>query len=753
MSVHAMQLTSYSTKRAQTCAGTEQVPDVTQYSETRMVGTADPHRSSLPRPRPVLFPAGELPRPAVIGLGGYRGSCKDSAMAIKEILSSVLNISSTAKALAGMNVQDNDPETWEDSSSDDSDNDLDGAASISSSHKDIRFTRHKASWNNTPSDAATSIPLLPAASSPKEPVTSMQASGNEPGTSPVVKCDHCTKVLPGANTSQPKLRSSFRKKGIRRFSSPNLSASFNVSFTPEQQNSPSGRLTSPFYITSMDSIVEDSLRRRSQSYSDLANADNSLTSSTETLTQSTENLFEPTVNLEKENEHFLAAELFLARVENLKSNWQYEQWTHEGGMYWIKPEQDKTCVCRKKANSESATSVDSGYEGLAAAQNSPVETILEEDETDQSGYTIYEGFEDYVIIETEDEDLEKLTTAELSTERRPAQENTAEHIARSLYRLFRQQWMEEDEEAELPSALTEESAEDHSIVADFESSVSLVEEIKRFKMMETEVWCPPRFQVISTLHPFLKRDAVVALQNFQCAGCGTKVEPRYTSKLRYCDYLAKYFCDCCHSFADSPIPARVLFKWDFTTYYVSNFAKNVIDKIWVSHLFNIQAENPALYKKVSDLNRVKEIQEQLIFLHRLLSTCRSSDSIKTAFEAVPSHLTRELHHFTLHDLSSIKQRTLLPTLRELLAIAVAHVGGCEVCQAKGFICEFCRRDDVIFPFQTDTCNRCEACKTCYHKRCFKNKECPKCIRIQAREALRTDSPLTSSGEMDLSSTQ
>lgn len=81
--------------------------------------------------------------------------------------------------------------------------------------------------------------------------------------------------------------------------------------------------------------------------------------------------------------------------------------------------------------------------------------------------------------------------------------------------------------------------------------------------------------------------------------------PGYTNRLRYCDYLGKYFCDCCHGYTESFIPGRILSKWHFSKYYVSNFAKSVVDKIWDSHLFNVQTENPALYKKVKDLNRVQ----------------------------------------------------------------------------------------------------------------------------------------------------
>lgn len=104
-----------------------------------------------------------------------------------------------------------------------------------------------------------------------------------------------------------------------------------------------------------------------------------------------------------------------------------------------------------------------------------------------------------------------------------------------------------------------------------------------------------------------------------------------------------------------------------------------------------------------------------------------------------------------------------------------------MCQAKGFICEFCQNeDDIIFPFELNKCRTCEGevlgrsregiaasswtslegvesqpawvspcqpaalscpsslpaeCKACYHKSCFKSTHCPRCERLQARREL------------------
>lgn len=79
----------------------------------------------------------------------------------------------------------------------------------------------------------------------------------------------------------------------------------------------------------------------------------------------------------------------------------------------------------------------------------------------------------------------------------------------------------------------------------------------------------------------------------------------YIKRLRYCEYLGRYFCQCCHENAQMAVPSRILRKWDFSKYYVSNFSKDLLLKIWNDPLFNVQDINSALYRKVKLLNQVR----------------------------------------------------------------------------------------------------------------------------------------------------
>lgn len=257
-------------------------------------------------------------------------------------------------------------------------------------------------------------------------------------------------------------------------------------------------------------------------------------------------------------------------------------------------------------------------------------------------------------------------------------------------------------------------------------------------------WAPPRPQIIFNVHPAPTRKIAVAKQNYRCAGCGIRTDPDYIKRLRYCEYLGKYFCQCCHENAQMVVPSRILRKWDFSKYYVSNFSKDLLLKIWNDPLFNVQDINSALYRKVKLLNQVRLLRVQLYHMKNMFKTCRLAKELLDSFDVVPGHLTEDLHLYSLSDLTATKKGELGPRLAELTRAGAAHVERCMLCQAKGFICEFCQNEeDVIFPFELHKCRTCEECKACYHKTCFKSGRCPRCERLQARRELLAKQSLES----------
>ncbi|KAM9761996.1 run domain Beclin-1-interacting and cysteine-rich domain-containing protein isoform 2-T2 [Menidia menidia] len=221
-------------------------------------------------------------------------------------------------------------------------------------------------------------------------------------------------------------------------------------------------------------------------------------------------------------------------------------------------------------------------------------------------------------------------------------------------------------------------------------------------------WAPPRPQIIFNIHPAPKRKIIVAKQNYRCAGCGTRIDPDYIKRLRYCEYLGRYFCQCCHENAQAVVPGRVLRKWDFSKYYVSNFARDLLSKIAGDPLFNPSDINSGLFKKIKALESVRVLRVQLFHMKNLFKTCRFAKEVLDQFDKLPGHLTEDLHLFSLNDLAAVRNGELAPRMKELLKLGTTHVAGCVLCQAKGFVCEFCGNDkDIIFPFQLSKCQRCE----------------------------------------------
>nr|XP_054302684.1 protein associated with UVRAG as autophagy enhancer isoform X3 [Pongo pygmaeus] len=331
------------------------------------------------------------------------------------------------------------------------------------------------------------------------------------------------------------------------------------------------------------------------------------------------------VDVEKENAHFYVADMIISAMEKMKCNilsqQQTESWSKEevsGLLGSDQPDSEMTFDTNIKQESGSSTSSYSGYEDCAVLQVSPVtETRTYHDVKEICKCDV----DEFVILELGDfNDITETCSCSCSSSKSVTYEpdfNSAELLAKELYRVFRKCWILSVVNSQLAGSLSAAGSivvNEECVRKDFESSVNVVQEIKfKSRIRGTEDWAPPRFQIIFNIHP--------------------------------------------------------------------------------------------------PLNALKE------------------------FEQVPGHLTDELHLFSLEDLVRIKKGLLAPLLKDIMKASLAHVAGCELCQGKGFICEFCQNTTVIFPFQTATCRRCPACRACFHKQCFQSSECPRCARITARRKL------------------
>lgn len=612
---------------------------------------------------------------------------------------------------------------------------------------DIRLMRHKAAWIN-PQDVQQQLqdlqPQVPAAGNSGTHFVTDAASPSGPSSS-CLRDSLAETTLSEATTDS--IGSASPHGSREKSSSFSLSSTEGHMVHPGYSHQVSLPTSPRILVTSPYPETDSAFFEPSHLTSAAAEDAVQVSRRTISLNSFSPEVFVLPVDVEKENAHFHVADMIISAMEKMKCNilsqQQTENWSKEeasGLLGSDQPDSDVTFDTNIKQESGSSTSSYSGYEGCAVLQVSPVtETRPYHDVKEICQCDI----DEFVILELGDfNDITETCSCSCNSSKSVTYEpefNSAELLAKELYRVFRKCWMLSLVNSQLAGSLSAAGSivvNEERVRKNFESSMNVVQEIKfKSRIRGTEDWAPPRFQIIFNIHPPLKRDLVVAAQNFFCAGCGTPIEPKFVKRLRYCEYLGKYFCDCCHSYAESCIPARILMMWDFKKYYVSNFSKRLLDSIWNQPIFNLLSIGQSLYVKAKELGRMKEIQEQLFHIKKLLKTCRFADSALKEFEQVPGHLTDELHLFSLEDLVRIKKGLLAPLLKDILKASLAHVAGCELCQGKGFICEFCQNTTVIFPFQTATCRRCSACRACFHKQCFQSSECPRCARITARRKL------------------
>ncbi|CAN9500906.1 unnamed protein product [Ophioblennius macclurei] len=450
-------------------------------------------------------------------------------------------------------------------------------------------------------------------------------------------------------------------------------------------------------------------------------------------------------DLEKENAHFSISESLIAAIELMKYNLRrQEEEGEEDGDSDCEIQQLKQKIrLRRQQIRRSRQPPCSSYQHIFHSTDSSGSRRSSQDS--YQGLSDSGSAEEVEECELRDADIKRSVSSSgrsfLSSESiTPSflQSNSAESVAMGLLKQF--EGMQLPAASELDWLVPEHDAPqkllpipDSLPISPDDGEHADIYKL-RIRVRGNLEWAPPRAQIIFNIHPAPKRKLVVAKQNYRCAGCGTRIDPDYIRRLRYCEYLGRYFCQCCHENAQAVVPGRVLRKWDFGKYYVSNFARDLLSKIAGDPLFNPNDINSGLYKKIKALGSVRDLRVQLFHMKNLFKTCRFAKEVLEHFDQVPGHLTEDLHLFSLNDLTAVRSGDLASRLKELLKLGTIHVAACVLCQAKGFVCEFCGNDkDIIFPFQLSKCQRCEDCHACYHRTCFRTgKDCPRCRRLAER---------------------
>jgi len=443
--------------------------------------------------------------------------------------------------------------------------------------------------------------------------------------------------------------------------------------------------------------------------------------------------------LDRENAHFILSEAMIGTLEQLNFDTSMKSIEEEEGE---EESDDEIRVLKQKLRirreeiyaKERRSRVKRnrrGHKDVGILSDGKTDTAT----TDQSGSTDYnsndsEEFER--MLDSNDEEFSKFEPGSKNFlgALLDIPEGSAESIALSLLGLVGAGRLPPADQ--LPWLVTEEDAPQQLLPLPDSLPVDPDEELKgATELRGNHLWAPPRPQLILTVQYKPKnRKAAMYQQRWQCTGCGMRVEQKYSNSFRLCNYLGKFFCTGCHENSTAIIPARVIQDWNFERFPVSNFSLDILNSVYTEPVFNIHDLNPGIIRRKEKLKVVCNARIQLNKLLRYINTCRFASNIKEKLEGVSCS---NPYLFSMEELYQTRFQKMGLTLRNMVADGLKHVQCCHLCQARGFICEGCRAETTIFPFQNGV-HECSQCFSCYHNSCFSHQYgCSKCFRVKLRK--------------------
>jgi len=134
------------------------------------------------------------------------------------------------------------------------------------------------------------------------------------------------------------------------------------------------------------------------------------------------------------------------------------------------------------------------------------------------------------------------------------------------------------------------------------------------------------------------------------------------------------------------IPARVLDKWDFSLYPISNFAYKWLDQIMTPPLFHVRDLNPKLYEKVKPLAIAREARLRLKYVEDFINMCRFATAEREFLSKLHYHWTDDVDIWSMSDFTSVKDNFFTARIQEIIKQCDNHIMKCEV----SYICGNCR---------------------------------------------------------------
>ncbi|XP_047127274.1 uncharacterized protein LOC100215572 isoform X1 [Hydra vulgaris] len=219
-------------------------------------------------------------------------------------------------------------------------------------------------------------------------------------------------------------------------------------------------------------------------------------------------------------------------------------------------------------------------------------------------------------------------------------------------------------------------------------------------------------------------------QRYRCADCLHRIALKDGVFLsRICDYTGLHYCHRCHWNDLLPIPARILHNWDFTPKQVSRKSKFILLSMLRKAVIKIENVNPYLIDFIEELQDVHTLRHKVLLMKEYIATCRIGINLSLLLNFQNrQHFMDNPLTYSVQDLIDVENNILLEELTKKCATLAKHIKfDCPLCQGKGFVCEYCRVDEIIYPFDNHV-TVC-SCKGTFHRLCYSKNTCPRCARM------------------------
>lgn len=150
----------------------------------------------------------------------------------------------------------------------------------------------------------------------------------------------------------------------------------------------------------------------------------------------------------------------------------------------------------------------------------------------------------------------------------------------------------------------------------------------------------------------------------------------------------------------------------------------------------VEEYNAKLFVYVQNLSLARKLRQNLVYMRQYLDECRLATATKLVDHHVGAqrYLIQSPRMYSMADLVAVESGSLIEQLNRMVHAFDSHIRKCDICTGKGYLCEICGNNEVMFPYD-DGGLQCDKCMAMYHRACWvrKNLTCTKCVRMAIRK--------------------